>query len=599
MLSIADSLRQSLTDRRISEGLSWAAKAASSIQENADLDSSSSIETLALQSIWIDFDFRLRPKIEQLRDLWPVKERAGLLHRDALLLRFVDATLDMHNERFALAAQRFRTVTGESELLSGHLLLIAYFYLGRCLHYQNRFEDAIQCCGEARVIGEGLPDAALQVAGVDVLRSRILLKYKPLDEALPAVTTLLSASRAAFQGTDDYVTKANILVFLAQVARRGPHQGQSALELLSEAISLFSNPPARSPHPVLARARLHRSRVLREQALFLEQQIESQPVSLALEPNVCSSLLNLEPQIRHVLQQAGAPELLSKFKMLIGEAQTCLDKVTPKKACTASAKDVWQLQSLALDDARCAAGAYEHLGHFRGLGNSWVSEGNVLLDRGEYQEALDVARRAIQLGRQSSETILTRAALLAAESAAQMVEDGLDSNENCVHIARDYSKLALEHAPKTELRIVGRAHVWEARTLLLINPMPTDEERRQIEFHRDEARKISREFRGGSLQRDLERLQARLNPGNRAAEILKRWLETRQGASFAQLQACLTKLAWEVTGTIPALMNLLELNTYKHAQGLLNRAGFPKCKTVKRPKPTSVRTSSSVKLQQR
>ena len=270
MQPIAGALRQSLISRQISEGLSFAANVEIALRNDSGLDPSRWIEELVWLSTFIDFDFKLRSTIEELRGRHSMETRGALLHCQAVPLLFVDAVVDMHNEAFPLAAERFRTVIGESAVIADqHLQLIACFYLARCLHYLNQFAEADEFCKRARQLGETLPDAALQIACLDVLRSRILLKLKPLKEALPIVTGLLDTSGRALQDSDDRVTRANILIFKAQVARRGPHEGKSALELLTDGVALFGATP--SPHPVLARALLHRSRAKRDNALLLRR----------------------------------------------------------------------------------------------------------------------------------------------------------------------------------------------------------------------------------------------------------------------------------------------------------------------------------------
>jgi tetratricopeptide (TPR) repeat protein len=276
-----------------------------------------------------------------------------------------------------------------------------------------------------------------------------------------------------------------------------------------------------------------------------------------------------------VLQGDGAIALAKKFKAITCEMQKLVDN-RHESTAAASEHDVSAIQESALKDARASGDIYLELGHSRGLGNTWIAEGNIRLDRGESEEAFEIATRAIALGAQTSKTVLVRGALLAAESAVASVEADVDCEENYTQRARECAELALKYAPATEPLILGRAHVWEARTRLLANPSPSEEERREIEHHRDEAQRIARKFHGCSLPRDLEKLQACLYPGGAAAATLKKWADDPSGVSFADLEACITRRAWQATRTKPGFKQLLRLKCDNKAQGLLERAGLSK-----------------------
>jgi hypothetical protein len=139
------------------------------------------------------------------------------------------------------------------------------------------------------------------------------------------------------------------------------------------------------------------------------------------------------------------------------------------------------------------------------------------------------------------------------------------------HKARECSRTALQYASESNQRIVGLAHVLAGRARAL-EESPSTEDRRQAEHHRDVAQNILRKFPGGSLQRNFETLQARLNSGSKAASTLRGWIETGSGVPFDELEICITRRAWVATGTMAEFKKALDLTHHK-AEGLLKRAG--------------------------
>jgi hypothetical protein len=101
----------------------------------------------------------------------------------------------------------------------------------------------------------------------------------------------------------------------------------------------------------------------------------------------------------------------------------------------------------------------------------------------------------------------------------------------------------------------------------------TAQEREQAQFYRNEAKEILRKFPGPSLRHDFGILEQVLNTGNKYAARLYTWVKTRTGATFDELEAAITRLAWEPTQNIPEFMVTLKIGRHK-AEGLLDRAGI-------------------------
>jgi hypothetical protein len=257
--SLGVSLRDCLLRRQISSGLEIIASATSQTNiANPELDLID-IEEIAS---WIDFDFDLRGWIEQ--KIKPFTEaREDLNYRQGLRLRFAEAAVDLHHERFDLAVQGFEEVIYHTIkcLDDPHLYLSANYYAARSRYYQTRYEDAGVFLDRAHDHAASLSsNGSLATATLNILRSRIVMKTKSPKEVVSEADSLLRGAWEAFVGTDDHITKGNILTFQAQIVKDSPHYGEDALVLLGKAIEEFRLHP-RPGHPAEARTRLYRARL--------------------------------------------------------------------------------------------------------------------------------------------------------------------------------------------------------------------------------------------------------------------------------------------------------------------------------------------------
>ena len=374
MSPILHDLRNDLIYRQISHGLACVITGLPMDWQ----DESNSIEFLMEASKWIDFDPSLCRRIENCMDRWPLNQRGGLLHEQALQLRFVEAAVWMHKECFTGALHGFTEVAHALEhrvIYDPHLAVVVNFYSARCLYHLRQYEEADAAASKAYTEAAQLEDGRLQAEGVNVLRSRILLKAKPFkDVALPA-QRLLENAWAAYAGSDDRVTKGKILTFRSEIAKRGPHCGESPLELSNQAVHEFEQHQANCPdHPGEALAKTRRARSLRDAALGLAERVDRE-----LRQNI---------------------------------------------PCATLKKKIWEYQDRALKDLRRAIEIYEHWKQARGVGNSNSFAGYICLDRGDYRAALAAGLRAIEAGEEANDaTALTRGALLAAAAEIAMYED--------------------------------------------------------------------------------------------------------------------------------------------------------------------------------
>lgn len=577
-------LRDLLIHRHIPKGLSIISGALEEVvsPSTPDIDA---IELTAELANWIDFDFSIRDGVASALKRWPKGMRGELSHRGALLLRFTDATIFMHNEEFEEAAIGFHEVINNKEILCDpHLQLIANCYCARCRYCQSRYVEADCLALEAGKQSQ-LKDGVFQLAVVDILRSRIVLKAKPAKEAIPIATKLLENTRKVFEATEDHITKGNILIFLAQVAKMAPHKGKQPIVLLKEAISEFEEhkkilesekDPLKTGHPGEARARVLLARLLRDRANALKAEVEREPAPARVERHDLLLLSILQPleRAQSVLQRS-CPQLSADLEKVSLEIHHDLDEsdesVEKRPPRAAAAAEIGKLRDSSLQQLGLATDIYKGLKHWRGFSNARTISAKVLLDSDDYDGATRAGEEAYRLGKEKGDdTLQANAAIALSKITYTMLEEGIDGADHATN-AHYWAETALKHAQHAAPRILGRAYVWQALTA---------PDRQQAEFHRDAARDILKEFPGGSLQRDFDILQRHLNAGGEAVTDLIGWARTPRGKTFEQLECAITRIGWLAAGgdlaAFIALFGGLGHMSYNHAYGLLGRAGIYK-----------------------
>ena len=182
-----DDLRQPLIHRRIAESRLRAFLALEYIRTAKGTDLHRLIKLLADVVNVIDFDPSLRDLVHDALKSWPESSRGALLHRTVLLLQFTDSVVAMHKEDFETAAVGLQPViqANETAVLSDpELHWMAVFYKARCRYYQAQYDASESLCNDARKLGHGLDVEKFRTAVIDILHSRIILKTKPVEEAI-------------------------------------------------------------------------------------------------------------------------------------------------------------------------------------------------------------------------------------------------------------------------------------------------------------------------------------------------------------------------------------------------------------------------------
>jgi tetratricopeptide (TPR) repeat protein len=573
ILQIASELRRCAIERAIAPGLSAVEKAKSEIDASPASDPSF-IRVLCEIAIWLDFVVGLRGWVEDTLKRWPAAARADLLScREGLLLRFVESTVWLHKEDYDRAIQGFREMIAAKDILGDDFLyVLANYYAARCRYYQLRYDEASKFLHEAGSQVANLKDPPVHTAVLDILESRILIKQKPPKEVAGDAARLLRGALQAL-AADDHVTRANLMIFRAQIAATAPHEGEDAAELLDAAVAEIEKHP-HAGQPAAGRAYLSRGYEKFRQACALQEQLHV-AMQIRRKGGVFTAVVELWPRLSKALATAPAG-LVDSFQKLVAEMQACLDDAAAEDGQPAPGTDaeMRRLQDEALADADRAVSIFERLGHRRNLANSLLLIASCMLARRKYTAAAETARKALDSAAGNDAAVESRAWSLAAEIACARYEGDMDSPDPEAHIAeaRECAAKALLFAEKADLRTQGIANGVAGRAFLL-RENPTMDDWKSAGIHRDFVRSILRKFPEPSLQRRFEALQAKLLSGGHAAATLMKFAQTGEGAGFAELETAISKIAWKLTGTVAGFMELLDVDRHK-AEGLLKRAGI-------------------------
>jgi hypothetical protein len=578
-------LRRNLVHRRVALGLSKVGAALVAVKAMSQ-NERCQIELLPAIVTWTDFKYSIRDDVSRLLKRWPESARGDLPHRDVLLLQFTEAVVALHLEHFKDAAILFQDVIrGVNILRDDQLHFFAKFYLARCEYYQENYPDVERFCqDEARDLARGLEGKDLQLAVVDILTSRVIIKTKPVSELHDAIR-LLKSAQIVFSKTDDHISKGNILTFLALAAKRGPHEGTEGLVRARREFRLHGE----GPLPGEARVIRHRVQQLQEEMYRLnaDDDYQPQPVHKKVGDHLMSETIELGPRLLEAAEEMGMAPVSRKFSKLLKEIQNHIDKGVRKESGRATREHrVSRVRQLAFGYLKRSEFIYTALGHQRGRAHNFITTGYFHLKAGNSVDALSDAERAYEIGN-GNDTAQARAAILCVASAYACFEEGLEDGDYAT-IAVKWAEIGLKHAAKTEPRILGRAQAWYGITRLLETSGTYD--RQKAEGCRDEVIDALRKFPGGSLQREFDILEGLLNSGGgQAARDLIEWAKDPRGMTWDKLENAATRRAWGVTRTIGEFIRLFATPgekdmSYHKADGLLKRAGIDhsKCKLPKR-----------------
>jgi hypothetical protein len=319
LTALGSDLRQHLIHRQVKLALIKVGTALTTIRA-MDPNDVRQIELLPAVVNLIDFKFSIRDEVRNFLKRWPESVRGELLHRHVLLLQYSEAVVALHMEQFKDAAILFRhVISGVNILCDDQLHFFAKFYLARCEYYQENYSAVERFCqDEARDLAQGLECKDLQLAVVDVLHSRVIIKTKSVKVLHDAIR-LLKSAQLVFSKTDDHITTGNILTFLALAAKRGPHEGT---EWLVGARREFRRHGG-GPLPGEARAIRHRVKQLQEEMHRpnAKGDYQLQPVHKKVGDHLMSQTIELGPRLLAAAEEVGMASVSQKFSKLLKECR--------------------------------------------------------------------------------------------------------------------------------------------------------------------------------------------------------------------------------------------------------------------------------------
>ena len=483
-------LREDLAWRRIESGI-YRLHANAALLESCQPVQRGSARLLGFLAQWVDIGFAGHALVQKIlsRFTEPMRESLSLL--DYVHVRMAEGLLAMSEEEFATATQHFHMVLAlEKEIHDKLVVSIAYFWMGRCLRRQARYDDALEYVRRGR-------DLALQLKYPKMAAvMQVLEGWIAFQEGKPAeASRVLSEAEAVLADTDDFVTRGNISSAYGRVARRQGNY-QLALTQFTRAIAEYNK---RDPYNRnLARSFVNIAFVKRLFALQVRDKLDLQ--SARLRKKRPSPSATTRPQ-----KQDGR-ELLGRLRH---EAFEHLSK----------ARDI-----------------YNRYDDHRGNGNIYITFGYLHLDDGELDRASQMAATAFRLGDEKKDTLLKcRARLLqcAVESAKyeEQIEEGAGASSS--QIACEFAREALEFARHTQnRRLVAKTHIALGLALCL----DFSEESETARQCAEEATKLLKAGSHDYVWRELQTLKRKLSSVGTINASLREWSHgIVNGKSFQQV----------------------------------------------------------------
>jgi len=379
----------------------------------------SSAALLGLLAQWVDMGYARPDLIKRILKRFSRQGREQLPLIEFAQLQMAEGLVAMSEEEFGEAMRHFQYVLAiQEEIPDKQMVSIAYFWTGRCLRRQGRYDDALGYVAKARELALHL--GSLQMAAV----MRVLEAWIAFQEGQPeAAATLLAEAESVLSSTDDYVTRGNISSAYGRISRRLGNYDQ-ALARFQQAIEEYRK---RDPYNRnLARSYVNIAFVKRLLALQLREKLDMDAARLR------------------------------RKKM--------------RNAVTKGAQKTERRERLR----RLREEAFEHLGHarevydryadHRGHGNVSITYGYLYLDDGELQRASECAAMAFRLGEEKKDNVLkSRARILQSAIECQKFDEQIEegaSGASSTQRACEYAREAVAAALNTQnKRLIAKAHL--------------------------------------------------------------------------------------------------------------------------------------------
>ncbi len=355
---------------------------------------------------WVDLGYRNIEYLTELTARFAGVSRGGMIFREYLCLRMVEAHLAFVAEEAAHAADVFGVVLqSEPGVMEPHLVVLAHFWKCRSHRRQGEYELALHHIQEAKRAAARM-NAPKMVAVINIHESWLLFQRGQRHEAY----RLLDEAEAELKSTGHALSLGNIESARGRFVRRSGEYTK-ALMHFERAIHIFS---ASIPdHPNHARALVNAAYVKRLIALDL------------------------------------------RYRSTSGRAKGA-DHTKYLEIC----QDALRLLSQA-------AKIYSRQHHQAGTGSVLVNAGHLHLESGDIDRAESEAQKAYELGEEKQDHILmARARLLQAaiqnERAEEQVGESADVATHA-HQARSYAEAAITLAKLTQnSRLLAGAYVMRS-----------------------------------------------------------------------------------------------------------------------------------------
>jgi len=414
-----EQLREDIVSRRLDHGFQCL-NAHREVFEACAPGVKSATTLLGFLAQWVDMGYARPDFLKKILKRFSGVSRDQLPLIEYAQLQMAEGLVAMSEEEFALAVRRYQNVLAlQDEIQDKQMVSIAYFWMGRCLRRQGRYDDALGYVAKAR-------EMALQLGYLKMVAvMRVLEAWIAFQEGQPETAAkLLGEAEGVLKETDDYVTRGNISSAYGRISRRQGNYDQ-ALARFGQAIEEYKkcDPYNRN----LARSYVNIAFVKRLLAVQLREKLDTDAARLRRKKS---------------------------GKDFAGAGQTKSGERERLK----------RLREDAFGHLVQAREIYDRYDDHRGNGNVSITYGYLYLDDGELQRAAEVGATAYRLGEEKKDSVLkSRARILQSAVECQKFEEQIEegsSGASSTQRACEFAREAVAAALNTQnRRLIAKAHI--------------------------------------------------------------------------------------------------------------------------------------------
>src|SRR5271155_4104652 len=407
-----EQLREDIVSRRLDHGFQCL-DAHREVFEACAPGVKSAAALLGYLAQWVDMGYARPDFIKKILKRFSGLSRDQLPLIEYVQLQMAEGLVAMSEEEFAAAVRRFQNVLAlQDEIQDKQMVSIAYFWMGRCLRRQGRYDDSLGYVAKAR-------EMALQLGYLKMVAvMRVLEAWIAFQEGHPDnAATLLGEAESVLTETDDYVTRGNISSAYGRISRRQGNYDQ-ALARFGQAIEEYKK---RDPY----------------------------------NRNIAFVKRLLAVQLREKMDMDAAR--LRRKKSGKPLAKSAPSKMSERERLS-------HLRAEAFEHLVQARVIYDRYDDHRGNGNVSITYGYLYLDEGELQRAAEVGATAYRLGEEKKDSVLkSRARILQSTVECQKFEEQIEegsSGASSTQRACEYAREAVASALNTQnRRLIAKAHI--------------------------------------------------------------------------------------------------------------------------------------------